>query len=173
MLLHFLITITTYAQKELWGVNNDTYVPLSGAVYYGNITKYDINGQNPEKMHEFNSIDGSNPNCKLFLASNGKIYGTTLDVVSNTPFSYSVFFEYDPILNKYRTISNFAPYIFLIAGRARIDAPLPALLNQSAIINGVVVSPFEPRVLCLRLPIKKSIGNPSTAPAASKAKSAV
>ncbi len=125
--LYFLITITTYAQKELWGVNNDTYVPLSGAVYYGNITKYDINGQNPEKMHEFNSIDGSNPNCKLFLASNGKIYGTTLDVVSNTPFSYSVFFEYDPILNKYRTISNFAPYIFLIAKSGLIE-PVPGKL---------------------------------------------
>ncbi len=128
LILCFLITVTTYAQKELWGVNNDIYVPLSGEVYYGNITKYDINGQNPIKIHEFNSVDGKNSNCKLFLASNGKIYGTTLEVVTNVPnVTYSVFFEYDPILNKYRTISNFAPYIFYLAKSGLIE-PIPGKL---------------------------------------------
>ena len=63
-----------YAQKELWGVNtgND-----NGPGYYGNITKYDIYGENPVIMHEFDSIHGYNPKGRLFLASNGKLYGTT------------------------------------------------------------------------------------------------
>ena len=40
------------------------------------------------------------------------------------------------------------------------------MINHSTIINGAVVSSFDPRILCFRLPIKKSIGNPNKAPAA-------
>jgi hypothetical protein len=41
-----------YAQKELWGVNTGSeYSVNDPAAYFGNITKYDINGENPVIMH--------------------------------------------------------------------------------------------------------------------------
>jgi hypothetical protein len=107
----FLLSISTaFAQKELWGVNDDYYVPLSFDDYYGNITKYDINGTNSVKMHEFNISDGRKPTGKLFQASNGKIYGTTFLGGTTFPFAFygaGVLFEYDPILNKYFVIYYF------------------------------------------------------------------
>jgi hypothetical protein len=109
ILFYLLIANLSFSQKELWGVNNDTFVPLSNAIYYGNITKYNINGQNPVKMHEFNITDGRNPTSKLFQASNGKIYGTTSVGGTFYPFAdygAGVLFEYDLILNKY-TVAHY------------------------------------------------------------------
>ncbi|WP_445452739.1 choice-of-anchor tandem repeat GloVer-containing protein [Flavobacterium sp. 25HG05S-40] len=109
-ILLLLICISLNAQKELWGVNNDQIVPLSGADYFGNITKYDINGQNPEKIHEFNITDGRNPTSKLFQASNGKIYGTTTIGGTFYPFAdygAGVLFEFDPIFNQYSVVHYF------------------------------------------------------------------
>jgi Secretion system C-terminal sorting domain len=102
LLLLFAFT-ATFSQKELWGVNNDQIEPF-GAAYYGNITKYDINGQNPKKMHEFNISDGRNPTSKLFQASNGKIYGVTFNGGTN---DLGVLYEYDLEINHYRVVHHF------------------------------------------------------------------
>ena len=101
-----IFSMTCFAQKELWGVNSgDEYISEQPNVYFGNITKYDINGENPVIMHEFNGVQGKIPKGKLFLASNGKLYGTTLfgGNISNA----GVLFEYDLILNKYRVVKYF------------------------------------------------------------------
>ncbi len=96
------------AQKELWGVNTGEEYSIG---YYGNITKYDINGENPVIMHEFDSINGYRPKGRLFLASNGKLYGTTLNGGNTSPLGSNttagVLFEYDLILNKYRVVKYF------------------------------------------------------------------
>ena len=100
----FLFSILfTQAQKELWGVNSGDRYNYPNASYFGNITKYDINGENPVIAHEFDDVHGSIPVGRLFLASNGKLYGTTLyggisgPVGSNT--AAGVLFDYDLILN--------------------------------------------------------------------------
>jgi hypothetical protein len=99
-----------YAQKELWGVNTgDEYT--NPASYFGNITKYDINGENPAIMHEFDSINGYRPKGKLFLASNGKLYGTTIAGGNVGPTGSNstagVLFEYNLILEQYRVLHYF------------------------------------------------------------------
>ena len=107
-ILIFLIFASSNAQKELWGVNTGAEYNIG---YYGNITKYDINGENPAIVHEFDSIKGYRPKGKLFLASNGKLYGTTLNGGIAGPegsgFTGGVLFEYDLILNKYRVVHYF------------------------------------------------------------------
>jgi hypothetical protein len=102
-----------YAQKELWGVNTGSeYSVNDPAAYFGNITKYDINGENPVIMHEFDLIHGAIPKGILFLASNGKLYGTTR-FGGNFLFNGAgnvyagVLFEYDLILNKYTVLHYF------------------------------------------------------------------
>jgi len=115
-LLTFFIFFTfyfTHAQKELWGVNKgiDNGNPNSTG-YKGNITKYDINGENPNIVHEFlDFATGKTPKGKLFLASNGKLYGITIaggntlgGVIAN---GNGVLYEYDLILEKYRVVHYF------------------------------------------------------------------
>jgi Secretion system C-terminal sorting domain len=114
-LLTFIILLSfsfTYAQKELWGVNDGDYSHSPGFPFnYGKMVKYDINGENPEMMHDFDSIQGYRPLGRLFLASNGKLYGTTVaggetgPVVTNG--NAGVLFEYDLILNKYSVLHYF------------------------------------------------------------------
>ena len=101
-----------YAQKELWGVNDGDYAHFPGFPFnYGKIVKYDINGENPAVMHDFDSIHGYRPFGRLFLASNGKLYGTTIYGGATSPSvpneSAGVLFEYDLIINKYRVIHYF------------------------------------------------------------------
>ena len=107
-----MFSVSCFAQKELWGVNSgDEYISEQPNAYFGNITKYDINGENPVIMHEFNGAQGKIPKGKLFLASNGKLYGTTLFGGINGPAgsstSYGILYEYDLILNKYRVVKYF------------------------------------------------------------------
>ena len=103
--------IVVCAQKEYWGIytgandgNPDNILDQ------GRIIKYDIYGLNSMVMHEFEFTNGKNPIGKLFLASNGKLYGTTyaggiIDAVSQN--GKGVLFEYDLIFNKYRVVSYF------------------------------------------------------------------
>jgi len=103
----------TYGQKELWGVNKgiDDGNPNSIG-YKGNITKYDINGENPIIIHEFLDFStGKTPKGKLFLSSNGKLYGVTIaggntvgGLIAN---GNGVLYEYDLILDKYRVVHYF------------------------------------------------------------------
>ena len=112
LILFSLWGLGGYSQKELWGVNKgaDDGDPNSTG-YKGNITKYDINGQNPVIMHEFTDFTtGKTPKGKLFLASNGKLYGKTIaggNAPNNWENGYGILFEYDLVLNKYRVLYNF------------------------------------------------------------------
>ena len=108
----WIFSVSCFSQKELWGVNSgDEYISEQPNAYFGNITKYDLNGESPVIMYEFNGSDGKIPKGKLFLASNGKLYGTTLFGGINGPAgsnsSYGVLYEYDLILNKYRVVEYF------------------------------------------------------------------
>ena len=97
------------AQKELWGVSRQTLY----ADEQGNIVKFDINGENAETVHHFNYLTGKSPSGKLFLASNGKLYGTaTYGGIGSTTATYEqdgfgVLYEYDLILNTYRVVHYF------------------------------------------------------------------
>ena len=98
-----ICTCNCYSQKELWGVNRGNQNALG---YNGNITKYDINGQTPTIVHEFLEIaTGKTPKGKLFLASNGKLYGITL--AGGNTLENGVLYEYDLILEKYRVVHYF------------------------------------------------------------------
>ena len=104
-----------YAQKELWGVSSgfgNSSLSPNEAYYFGNIIKHDINGENETIMHEFDEVNGKTPIGRLFLASNGKLYGTTSegglsDSVAGIYNGYGTLFEYDLILNKFRVIKFF------------------------------------------------------------------
>jgi hypothetical protein len=96
-----------FGQKELWTLDNGN---LNG--YIGSIVKFDINGENPVNMHEFSLPNGNTPPGKLFLASNGKLYGTATGGIigplgSAGNAGWGVLFEYDLILNKYRVVHFF------------------------------------------------------------------
>jgi len=96
-------TFNCYSQQELWGVNRGNQ---NAPGYNGNITKYDINGQNPTVVHEFLDIDtGKTPKGKLFLASNGKLYGIT--AAGGNTSGNGVLYEYDLIFDKYRVVHYF------------------------------------------------------------------
>ncbi|KAB1156931.1 T9SS type A sorting domain-containing protein [Flavobacterium luteum] len=131
ILLTLFTLVTSYAQKELWSVN------ASSKKYYGTygtIAKYDINGLNPMLMHEFDSIHGYEPEGKLFLASNGKLYGTTQLGGNLGPqgsdTTGGVLFEYDLVLDKYRVVKYFEFGIAVNAVFPRIGViePVPGQL---------------------------------------------
>ncbi|WP_395052595.1 choice-of-anchor tandem repeat GloVer-containing protein [Flavobacterium sp.] len=133
---HFC-TLSLYAQKELWGVYkgypsytvaNDVVVPAN----FGSIIKYDNNGENPIIMHQFDGIHGLFPEGRLFMASNGKIYGSTTQGGINETIipnfvenAYGVIYEYDPILNKFRVVYNFDSSIFPRCPRIGFIEPIP------------------------------------------------
>ncbi|RZJ71719.1 choice-of-anchor tandem repeat GloVer-containing protein [Flavobacterium sp.] len=133
--LAFFISLPIAAQKELWGVNTgDEFDALDG--YYGNITKYDINGENPVIMHVFDSVHGYTPKGKLFLASNGKLYGTCQrggNLYSNSGgtnnYSCGVLYEYDLTTNQYRVVHNFEfDATFPINPQIGVIEPTPGFL---------------------------------------------
>ncbi len=112
-ILFLLLCITSNAQKELWGVNTGSENNVNDpAAYLGNITKYDINGENPVIMHEFDLTHGAIPKGRLLLASNGKLYGTTVEggnfFFNGAQNVYAgVLFEYDLIFDKFRVVHYF------------------------------------------------------------------
>jgi hypothetical protein len=79
-------------------------------------------------MHEFTDFAmGKTPKGKLFLASNGKLYGTTVaggDTVNgNVENGLGVLYEYDLILNKYRVVHYFnnLPSPYSLVGTSLIE----------------------------------------------------
>ena len=73
LILIFFIVLQVQAQKEFWG----TMYGSPGYNYHGYIFKTDANGENPLKVHTFDSINGKQPRAPLFSASNSKLYGIT------------------------------------------------------------------------------------------------
>jgi hypothetical protein len=98
-----ICTFSSHAQRVFLGINRGS---LNSAGYNGNITTYDSNGQNPTILHEFLDFSqGIKPNGKLFLASNGKLYGMTNaggNQINLT--SFGVLYEYDLVFDRYTVI---------------------------------------------------------------------
>jgi hypothetical protein len=111
ILLLLLLPLWGFAQKELWGVDTGDQYGTHPATYPGKIIKFDINGENPTIVHNFDYIQGENPLGRLFLASNGKLYGTTIyggatsTTVTNT--NAGVLYEYDLIFNRFNVVHYF------------------------------------------------------------------
>ncbi|MXN91995.1 hypothetical protein GR160_12240 [Flavobacterium sp. Sd200] len=116
LLFFLMITCSLHAQKEFWGLNkgaDDGGENSTG--YKGNITKYDSNGQNPTIVHEFlDFATGKTPKGKLFLASNGKLYGMTFagghqidPPVEFNDNGFGVLYEYDLVFDIYRVVHYF------------------------------------------------------------------
>ena len=130
-----------YAQKELWGVSagygESNSVP-EDPYYFGNIIKYDINGENSQIIHEFDQVNGKTPLGRLFLASNGKLYGTTQKggvtsytlngVVYSAPDGFGTIYEYDLILNKFRVVKVFQGINDGIYSQIGFIEPTPGVL---------------------------------------------
>lgn len=127
LLLMLFANFFAFAQKELWGVNGGDVIQTGGF-----IGKYDINGENGSIVHGFTSdINGIGPFSKLFMASNGKLYGTTTGGginVSNPQNIFGVLFEYDIILNKYRVVYNFIFGNSLFGYKSNFIEPISGIL---------------------------------------------
>lgn len=106
--LQNLLVNKALAQHEYWGYQstNDT---SGGFKNYGRIFKTDSLGKNLTIVYAFDSINGMTPMGRLFLASNGKLYGMTNRGGNGTnAFGGSrgngVFFEYDLSINRYKVL---------------------------------------------------------------------
>jgi len=93
-ILIFLISFITFpriadAQFEVWGTSR-----YGGTNYYGNIFKADATGTMVQTVFSFSGgVDGMYPESGLIRASNGLIYGTTLQGGTN---NLGVLFALDP-----------------------------------------------------------------------------
>ena len=122
------------AQRVLLGVTRD-----AGGSSQGDIIQYNIDGEFGKSVHEFNFLTGKTPEGKVFLASNGKLYGTTNyggiggtapgpGIANN---GYGVLYEYDLILDKYRVVHYFnytAPNNIAINPTSGLIEPIPGKL---------------------------------------------
>lgn len=113
--LMLFVCFSAFSQKEFWwlytGYNSD--IPGFPA-NHGSIRKVDFNGQNETIVHTFDSINGKLPYDyeRLFLASNGKLYGTTSAGGFSIPNSSihdgaGVLFEYDLTLDIFQALTFF------------------------------------------------------------------
>jgi hypothetical protein len=130
-----------YAQKELWGTTRQP----SLAQVQGNIVKFDINGDNAVTIHQFNFPTGKLPNGKLFLASNGKLYGTTPfgGIASNSPTGEDgngVLYEYDLIFDTYRVVHFFdGTFLSQACPTSGLIEPIPGKLYGGNLGGGFFV----------------------------------
>jgi Secretion system C-terminal sorting domain len=127
-ILLFLFSISTcIAQKELWGTTRQTPYPTDEQ---GNIVKFDMNGENAVTVHHFNYTTGKLPSSKLFLASNGKLYGTATygGIGSTTPTyeqdGYGVLYEYDLTFDTYRVLHYYNATLGLVNPSSGLMEPI-------------------------------------------------
>ena len=143
-----ILSQAIFSQKELWAINSGQDFQTQPKTYYGgSIIKYDINGENAQIMHNFEGTGGYFPRGPLFLASNGKLYGTTYQgginetQIPNTSYfdAYGVVYEYDLILNKYRVVFNFYDSnLFCRTPSAGFIEPIPGKLFSTTRCNSFV-----------------------------------
>jgi hypothetical protein len=144
LLLFFTMCFfNSFAQKELWGTSRATNFGDA----QGNIVKFDINGENAVTVHQFNFPTGKLPNGKLFLASNGKLYGTaTYGGINNDPTflesGYGVLYEYDLTFDTYRVVHYFnysAPTNIAINPTSGLIEPIPGKLYGGTLYGSFFV----------------------------------
>lgn len=106
-LLFFITTlfITSFlnAQVYMYGTTSE-----GGANGLGTIYRTDQNGQNFQKLFDFNTTTGGMPLAGLTLANNGKLYGfTTVNgqmVNPGATLALGAFFEFDPLTNVHTVV---------------------------------------------------------------------
>ena len=83
---------------------------LYGATQYGGIYnmgvlfKYDLANNTFVKLYDFDGTNGRTPSGKLLFASNGKVYGMT---INGGAYDMGVIYEYDPSTNTISKKSDF------------------------------------------------------------------
>jgi hypothetical protein len=96
-----------------------------------------MNGETAITMHHFNYTTGKRPSGKLFLASNGKLYGTaTYGGIGSNTATYEqdgngVLYEYDLTFDTYRVVHYFnysAPTNIAINPTSGLIEPIPGKL---------------------------------------------
>lgn len=130
------VCLPAFSQKELWWVYTgfDSTEPGFPS-NYGSIRKVDFDGQNESIVHNFDSINGKLPYGKLFLSSNGKLYG---NASQGGPFpgqfpsqTSGALYEYDLILNVFKVATFYGnPQI----PTSRI--PLTGVVEKEGILFG-------------------------------------
>jgi len=134
-----LVTASVYAQREFWGVRSGE----NGTTSYGNIFKTDLNGENFTPVHMFDGVNGYYPRGRLFLASNGKLYGTAYRGGYTFPDTNNqtggVLFEYDLILDIYRVVASFgSSQIPTMANpESGVIEPVPGILYGTTSFGGI------------------------------------
>jgi hypothetical protein len=137
----FFILTTSKAQKQLWGTTRS-----GNFLFQGIIVKYDINGENTTTMHTFDYPNGKVPEAKLFLASNGKLYGTTTygGINGTTPNGgddgNGVLYEYDLTFDTYRVVHYFnGTFLWQVCPTTGLIEPIPGKLYGGTLGGGFFV----------------------------------
>ena len=139
-LVFVLLQLTpAFSQKEFWGSNIGSYV-VGGD--YGVLFKTNFDGTNKVTVHNFDGINGWSSASRLFLASNGRLYGTTQKGGLGDPNvgGNGVLFEYDLILNKYRVVYYFGtagPTQFIQRPELGLVEGTPGFLYGTTLLRNV------------------------------------
>jgi uncharacterized repeat protein (TIGR03803 family) len=124
--------VSSYSQREFWGLSptNDGY-----STTFGSIFKTDINCQNTQIVHLFDEVHGKQPIARLFLASNGKLYGTATKGGSffSAANNGGVLFEYDLIFDRYRVVANFGGDGLTREPFTDVIEPIPGVLMGASL----------------------------------------
>ncbi|MBS1635522.1 MAG: T9SS type A sorting domain-containing protein [Bacteroidetes bacterium] len=138
--------LNTFNQLDLWGftagANGKLYaVAYAGSSGYGGIFEFDVATKTVTLKYNFTGgVNGSNPRGKLFLASNGKMYGSTMyDGANNN----GTFFEYDYINNVFtKKFDNGANHnglwISEVAGNLYMILGTTNAFNQATYMGGMI-----------------------------------
>ena len=140
--LDTLITGTKPKTKMTIANNGKLYgVCSEGGVYgYGVLYKFDPNTSIFTKILNFNNNNqslGSYPLSNLFLASNGKLYGTCSEGGLNNK---GILFEYNPISNLYSKKKDFhstTTGAYPLGGIVEDNGILYGICEKGGVVNGV------------------------------------
>ncbi|TAG50920.1 MAG: hypothetical protein EAZ27_14055 [Cytophagales bacterium] len=126
----FIIINNCVAQRGYWGTTinlNETARQSTGKLF-----RTDSIGSNLTVMHRFSdTLLGKHPNNSLLLASNGKIYGTS--IIGGTG-GQGTLFEYDLSIDSFKVLVNFGQGV----GQFPYGRPHDALIETSpGVLYGV------------------------------------
>lgn len=136
-----LIAITSHAQVQLWGMTS-----AGGTNSYGNVFQYEAttNSFSNEFDFKFDGVLGFNPTGSLLQASNGMLYGMTLQGGLNNA---GILFEYNSNTHIYTKRVDFsgtigsAPYGSLIQCS---DGNLYGMTSQGGLNGKGVLFKYDP-----------------------------
>ncbi len=113
LVISFLLSATTHAQREYWGVtttggNTFHFDTINGIKEgMGNIFKTDKHGHNVQSIHSFDSATGFDRQYTLTQAKNGKLYGILSQIGTFNDTTIGVIYELDVVNNVYKIVHQF------------------------------------------------------------------